>query len=226
MRVAGAKALKQKDKYHHGDLRKALVEASLEIIGREGAEALSLRNAARTAGVSHAAPYAHFDDKEDLIAAVKDEGFKELYALLEHGLARLGPDPVDRLRGLALIYLDFARTQRAKYQIMFRRPLAKDPKPESTYIGTGRAIFALLAQEVRHLHAHRGRSRTFSPELHVMTSWSTLHGLCSLWMDGPLALIAGDAVRFEVLAEQFVEYVLSNLAGDDDLSAGHTPGSR
>ena len=59
--------MKSKDRYHHGDLRNALVTASLSIIEREGADALTLRSAAREAGVSHAAPYAHFEDKEDLI---------------------------------------------------------------------------------------------------------------------------------------------------------------
>lgn len=201
----------RKGKYHHGDLRNALVEASLAIIQRDGAEALTLRSAAREAGVSHAAPYAHFEDKEDLIAAVKDEGFRELHAELQKAAAAAGTDPLRRLETLSQVYLGFASAQPAKYHILFRRPLAKDPHADASYITTGKAIFTMLADEVRALHAARPSRRGFTAEQVVLCSWSALHGLCGLWIDGPLSHIVPKTTSFEDLSGQFVRYVLSSL---------------
>src|SRR5260370_8363924 len=69
--------------YHHGDLRAALIQAGLAILAEEGAQALTLRAAARRAGVSHSAPYRHFADKEALLAAIAEEGFTQLAQRLE-----------------------------------------------------------------------------------------------------------------------------------------------
>jgi AcrR family transcriptional regulator len=198
-----------KNKYHHGDLKAALVEAAFRILAEQGADALSLRSAARLAGVSHAAPYAHFEDKEDLISALKDFGFNELLQQLVTGVAGVGKDPFERLRTFGRVYLNFAFTQSAKYQIMMRRPLQKEPRATATYVETGRRIFALLSEEVRALHAVRPPSGPFSAELFVMTAWSSLHGLCSLWMDGPMAMIVPPGTKVEALAEEFIEYLLS-----------------
>jgi len=75
-RRAGRSALeKKRGRYHHGDLRRALLDAALELLAREGASALTLREVARRAGVTHAAPYRHFTDKQALLAAVAEEGF-------------------------------------------------------------------------------------------------------------------------------------------------------
>ncbi len=159
MELTGAMPAKKpssKDKYHHGDLRKALIEASLSIIAREGAEALTLRSAARAAGVSHAAPYAHYEDKEDLIAAVKDDCFKELQQQLAEGLGEKDA-PLVRLESMARIYLAFAADHPAKYTIMFKRPLGKEPRETFAYIEIGRDIFRMLAEEVAAALIAHGR---------------------------------------------------------------------
>lgn len=203
---------KPKDKYHHGDLRRALVDASLAIIVRDGAEALTLRNAAREAGVSHAAPYAHFDDMEDLIAAVKDEGFTELHDLIAAALQKAsGASPEDKLRAIGRTYLGFAAGAPSKYDIMLRRPLKKDPKPGAIYIVKGQEMFLLLAKEIGRLHAARGTGHKHNAELVVISAWSALHGLCGLWLDGPLSHILPQAVTFEELAEQFLDYILTGI---------------
>ena len=69
--------------YHHGDLKNALIQAGVKILSKEGISGLSLRKVARQAGVSHAAPYAHFADKQALIAAISTEGYKQLYTRLK-----------------------------------------------------------------------------------------------------------------------------------------------
>ena len=74
--------------YHHGDLKNALIKAGIEILSKEGVSGLSLRKAARQAGVSHAAPYAHFADKQTLIAAIASDGHSKINERLEAALAR------------------------------------------------------------------------------------------------------------------------------------------
>jgi AcrR family transcriptional regulator len=83
--------------YHHGDLKNALIEAGIQILSQDGLHALSLRKVAQKAGVSHAAPYAHFPDKQALIAAISTEGFRRLYASLEAVTARHAGDPLSQL---------------------------------------------------------------------------------------------------------------------------------
>ena len=201
----------KRGRYHHGDLRKALIDASLSIIAADGAEALTLRSAAREAGVSHAAPYAHFEDKEDLVAAVKEEGFKELHQLILDAIAACPDTPEKRATAIAVVYLRFAAEQPAKYVVMFRRPLAKTPRPVSTYIATGRTIFKMLATEVAALLARKPEKAAFSAELITMCSWSALHGLCALWNDGPMLMIAPEGAKYEDLATQFVAYLLQSI---------------
>ncbi len=83
----------QKSKYHHGDLKNALIEAGIDILAQDGVGGLSLRQVARKAGVSHAAPYAHFSNKQALIAAISTEGYKKLYATLSGAALKYESNP-------------------------------------------------------------------------------------------------------------------------------------
>ena len=166
---------------------------------------------ARLAGVSHAAPYAHFEDKEDLVEALKEEGFRELRDLIAAALAAGPAEPLARLRLAGQLYLRFAFEQPAKYEIMMRRPLKREPKPSTTYVATGRELFQLLAVEVARLQAEREPRAGASPDIAAMASWSALHGLCALWTGGPMALIAPEGTQIEALAERVLDYVLAAL---------------
>src|SRR6266480_5186935 len=94
--------------YHHGDLRNALIQAGLEMLSESGASALDLRKVARKAGVSHAAPYRHFDDKQALIAAINTEGYRRLAAQIQQGLQAVPEDAFEQLRAVAEAYIHFA----------------------------------------------------------------------------------------------------------------------
>src|SRR6266702_8384163 len=95
--------------YHHGDLRNALIEAGLELLSEGGASALDLRKVARKAGVSHAAPYRHFADKQSLIAAINEEGFHRLAEQIQSTLREVTGDAVEQLFGIARAYVHFAQ---------------------------------------------------------------------------------------------------------------------
>ena len=102
-------------RYHHGNLRDALLERAAEVIGSEGIEALSLRALARDLGVSHAAPGRHFQTRTDLLAALAEDGVDRLIAATESAMAASGGDPVEQLRSLASAYLQWANEHPAHY---------------------------------------------------------------------------------------------------------------
>ena len=104
--------------YHHGDLQRALVEAAERLLEREGAASLSLRAVAREAGVSAAAPYHHFKDKNELLAAVAHQGFEELADTMRKASSQMD-DPVARVNALGVAYVCFARDNRALYHLMY-----------------------------------------------------------------------------------------------------------
>src|SRR5215472_6702206 len=95
--------------YHHGDLRHALIQAGLELLAEGGARELDLRKVARRAGVSHAAPYRHFADKQALIAAITEEGFRLLAKQIQVTLSEVPEEPFEQLLGIARAYVHFAK---------------------------------------------------------------------------------------------------------------------
>src|SRR5262249_52270729 len=98
---------KKRGRYHHGDLRRALLDAALGMLAREGGTALTLREVARRAGVTHAAPYRHFTDKQALLAAVAEEGFRMLSSEMASS-AREATDPRQALQAIGTSYVRFA----------------------------------------------------------------------------------------------------------------------
>src|SRR4051812_31489326 len=115
--------------YHHGDLSRALVDAARKILESEGPSALSLRAVAREAGVSPAAPYHHFKDKNELLEAVAHEGWHELDAALAK--ARASTDEArTRMTNLGVAYVCFARDNPALYRVMYDRSRDKDALPD------------------------------------------------------------------------------------------------
>ena len=105
--------------YHHGNLRRALLDAALATLEQSGdVTALTMQHIARRAGVSSGAPYHHFQDKAELLAALATEGFEQLIAALASSLAG-APTPRDRVAGFARIYLEFAAAHAAHYRVMF-----------------------------------------------------------------------------------------------------------
>jgi AcrR family transcriptional regulator len=114
---------KKRGRYHHGDLRRALLDAALEVLSAEGAAALTLREVARRAGVTHAAPYRHFTDKQALLATVAEEGFRMLAAEMTRGAAPHASDPRRALEAIGAAYVRFATSQRAHFQVMFGKDI-------------------------------------------------------------------------------------------------------
>ncbi len=105
--------------YHHGDLKNALIKAGVDILAKEGVAGLSLRKVAQKAGVSHTAPYAHFTDKQALIAAISTEGFRMLYEQLTAVRMKYQDDPRRQLVEAAWAYVQFAQNEPAHFRVAF-----------------------------------------------------------------------------------------------------------
>lgn len=156
--------------YHHGDLRNALIQASLTILESEGAHSLSLREAARKAGVSQAAPYRHFSSKESLVAAIAQDGFVQLIQCIEQ--STLASDPRLRLEQAVLAYLRFAIDHSEHYRVMFN---ASPPIRPGEYPELDRAnedLFFLLG-------------KLAAPDLrqNSLALWSGIHGLSAFFIN-------------------------------------------
>src|SRR3954453_15173884 len=113
-------ARKRADTYQHGDLRRALIQAGLKLLSEGGVAALSLRAAAQLAGVSHAAPYRHFRDKQALVAAIAERGFRQLTAMMREELGRCSSaDARELLTSLGVGYARFATRSPASLRVIF-----------------------------------------------------------------------------------------------------------
>jgi AcrR family transcriptional regulator len=168
--------------YHHGDLRRALLDAALATIEAEGPAGLSLRALARRVGVSHAAPAHHFGDKSGLLTAVAAEGFELLAAELRAAWERTGG-----FLELGVAYVRFAATHRAHFEVMYRPELYRRDDPS---VAEARAkAGALLYGGVRR----RGAAGEQADALRAgVAAWALVHGLATLYLNGNLPPELGD----------------------------------
>jgi AcrR family transcriptional regulator len=138
--------------YHHGDLKNALIQAGIEILSINGIKGLSLRRVAKRAGVSHAAPYAHFTDKQALIAAISTEGYKRLFSRLKQIDQNHCNDPQRKLVEVAWCYLQFAVKDPAHFKITFSGVIEKE-KDYPAFVEISQKSFAFITEMVAECQA-------------------------------------------------------------------------
>ena len=168
--------------YHHGNLREALIRAALDLIAQKGPAGFTFAEAARWAGVSAAAPYRHFRDRDDLIAGVALKGFELFADALEHAWAAGRPDPDTAFKRLGKAYLDFARREPAYYSAMFEAGVSLDANVELR--AAGDKAFAILRGATDGIIATLPagvRPPGLMMALHV---WALSHGIASLFARG------------------------------------------
>lgn len=170
--------------YHHGNLRRALIDAAAGLAGREGVESVSLRRVAALVGVSHAAPYHHFKNKADLLFEVGEEGFRRLDAAMVRA-ARKGRDAEDRLEAMGRAYVRFATRHPNYFRVMFRPELARSPEPDPS--SAGQRAFRRLIEAVQACRGNEQGGLSDQLMLEVLYAWTIVHGLASLWVDGALS---------------------------------------
>jgi AcrR family transcriptional regulator len=156
--------------YHHGDLRAAILSEAARLVAERGADQVSLRELARSAGVSHAAPAHHFTDRRGLFTAIATQGFR----LLADALIEARGDFADA----ALAYVRFAIEHPGHYQVMFNKSLLEAADAE--LVAAEAASGAELSRGVATL---RDRSATTDPAGAQLAAWSLVHGFSMLWLN-------------------------------------------
>jgi AcrR family transcriptional regulator len=189
------------ESYHHGDLRRAVMEAAVSIVRKEGVAAVSLREIARRLGVSSGAPHHHFTEKDDLFAAIAEDAFQRIVARVGHRVeAALELGPRQRLRLVCETYLAFAMSDKARYTIMFL-PQLRDRKRFASLHETGGAALATLAAAFREAGTPAPRARA-----QAIACWATLHGFAQLANDEFLEETGADLGK---LTEHVVEHAIA-----------------
>lgn len=191
----------QPQRYHHGDLRSALVRAARTVLEEVGVEGLSLRGVARQANVSQAAPYHHFDDKVGLLAAVAAEGVRELNERLA-GVADEAAPPMSRLHRLGAAYVQHAVEHPAVFSLAQGAALA-DPGISAELTQARSVTFTILYDAItRCLPAASDARRREA----FAAAWSMVHGAAVLAIDGRLQSIFPGRPVGE-MAERIVEFM-------------------
>lgn len=170
-----------KHSYHHGDLRNALIQAGQELLSEEGVTGLELRKVARRAGVSHAAPYRHFADRQALLAAIAQEGFHRLSAEISAALGEATDDVIAQLASAGHAYVQFARDNPALMREMFSG-LTIDRKSDESLYAASKKAFGQIAEIMRQ-GQERGAIAVGDPSEQTFIMWSMIHGLAMLMIE-------------------------------------------
>lgn len=199
--------------YHHGNLREALMQAALDLIAERGPAGATFAEAARRAGVSPAAPYRHFRDRDQLLAAVAASGFERFADALKVGWNEGRPTPAEAFERMGRAYLDFARTRPADYVAMFESGIAPDADPALSQ--ASQRAFGVLREAAEVLVAQMpaaGRPPALMVALHM---WSMAHGVASLFGRADAARRRVPMTPEELLEAGFLIY-LKGLGGSPD----------
>jgi len=168
--------------YHHGNLKEALVRAALELIAEKGPWGFTFADAARWAGVSPAAPYRHFRDRDELLSDVARRGFEQFEQALAKAWDEGRPEPFAAFERLGKAYLAFARSEPAYYSAMFEAGIPLDASPELRLAGD--RAFAVLRAASEQLIAQMPPQKRPPALMMALHIWALSHGVASLFGRG------------------------------------------
>lgn len=185
-----------KAKYHHGDLREALIAATHQLVVEKGAENFSLADACRRAGVSTAAPYRHFADRDEILAEVCALGFDALSARAQAAAGKAGGGTLEAIVAMGQAYVAFAVDQQAMFRLMFGQiQLMRDAQP---VLDSGPECFGHLIEEISKFCANEGIEH--DADAIALRLWTFVHGVASLLIDGKYAMVTPDIDVNSVIA--------------------------
>ena len=213
LQPAAPRVRKPRNRYHHGDLRRALVQEAVRTIADEGVEQLTLREAGKRLGVSRTALYRHFSDKSTLLAAVARDGFQRF----RHDLLEVWSPHAGTRRGFELMgeaYVRFAVDNPGHYQVMFgdyRHLCDKDPELATD----AAAAFQVLIDALTSLQA-AGLVRRDEPRLLAEFIWAIVHGIAMLAINGQL----GQAQSAREQVNSLVHFALKRMRTGIDVESG------
>lgn len=191
--------MKQQEPYHHGDLRNSLIQYGLLLLEDQGIDNFSLRDVAKSAGVSHNAPYRHFKNKTALLAGLAEVGFLRLYVAVQQAVAQAGNKTTEQLIAAGYAYVKQATHSPEMFRLMFAGLLDHQQGPTSLKNAADRAYESLQSIIQQGVKDHSFREVDVC--ILTTTAWSSMHGLAMLFIAGhftPLSEEERDAMIFEV----------------------------
>jgi len=197
------------EKYHHGNLRQALIDAGRQLLIEKGINGLSLRETAKAAGVSHTAPYRHFKDKDMLLAAIAESGFESLAEALQTVAESHSDDPEKQLAEAAIAYVKLAITHIEMHQLMFGSVLDDDSMSKSM-LETKQMAFNTLFKIIENGQKQKIYKKSETLELSV-AAWSIVHGYAMLVSTGQLKETATSLMQIEKLARGVATHLIDGL---------------
>lgn len=180
-------------RYHHGNLRQGLVDAAIAVVEAEGAHGLSLRKAARVAGVSHAAPAHHFGDLRGLMAEVARRGWEGVHAAMSQPVE--GTRALDQLIQVGSGYVGYAAENAGLFRAMYHPSLGRDPSPDDAHRQAADTALAYVAKTIEACQAE-GTVRSGDPDALAVFAWSAVHGAATLFVDRQLPYDAETVARY------------------------------
>jgi len=172
-----------RDRYHHGNLREALLEAALDLIAERGPAGFTFAEVTRLVGVSPAAPYRHFRDRNALLAEVARRGFQRFEADLVEAWNDGRPEPLRALVNCGRAYLAFARQRPAYYSAMFEARPPPEAEADADLVQAGERALAVLRGAVEILWARAPKNQRPPPRMVALHIWSLSHGIASLFLN-------------------------------------------
>jgi AcrR family transcriptional regulator len=225
--------------YHHGNLRRALLDAALKLVEAVGPKGLTLRGAARLAGVSQAAPYRHFANKDALLAAVAEEGFQAMTAAMREAIEPLAGNPAAQLQALGIAYVGFAASHSSHFRVMFEvadrdaYPSLREAADEAFVILKGvisdcqQAGLVSLQCDACGVISDCQQARLVradDPAEVALAAWSLAHGLSALLVDRQLVKLGQKSA--DELARSVTQHLLIGSAAEHSGAQAPTPAIR
>ncbi|MGB1140554.1 MAG: TetR/AcrR family transcriptional regulator [Halioglobus sp.] len=205
--MAASKQTEQK-KYHHGDLKQALLDETARILREEGESALSLRSLAANLGVSRTAPYNHFENKEALLSAVAEEGFRRFERSMDAARKKYrGSDGQELVRIMVQAYLNFALKNPEYYDLMYGKKSWSGGKASESLVTTARRTMRNDVEKLKRIQEQGLISQDLDVANFGRIFWGTLHGISRLSLDG----VYSDPVSLKKLCNSTADMLWQQL---------------
>ena len=195
-------------RYHHGDLRNALIQAATTVLVEKSAAALSLREVARVAGVSHAAPYRHFRDKAALLRVLAQGGFERLTAAINTAAENSPHNPEQKLIEAGVAYVRNALQHPEITRLMFAATI--EPPQDRAYLVASAASYEALLDIIRE-GIEQGSFRQQPPQQLVLVAWASMHGLAMLAVASLLEVDMDDEQALDTLIRSVARNVIYGI---------------
>lgn len=201
--------VKDSENYHHGNLKSALIEAGLKILKNEGAHKLSLREIAKVAGVTHMAPYRHFENKEALLADIAENGFKLLKENIEQNIEEYNENPRQQLIEISKTYVRIAIENPEYFNVMFGGFISEQSKYENLEKISAQTFdrFIYVIKEGQK----SGMIRDDEPKQIAVTLWSMLHGIANLLINESLIFLNINSEKYEDYLDKMINLFISGI---------------